>query len=318
MRLIGKLDSLDDAKLFAEYLLSRKISSSIDVEDQGCAIWIIEEDQIDVAKHELDEFKQDPQAAKYREGADQSRKFKKEVEKQRKKQAAQQVNMRQQWEPAHLSQSPVSILLIGISILVALFSTEFPLGIGDKMDTGPIPQMLIVNIEEFNADQQRQRRTEIVREELLLHSATIHEYWRYFTPMFIHFGLLHILFNLMWVRDLGPTIEARTGSFAFLFIVLFIAFVSNVAQLAITGRPFFGGMSGVVFGFFGFIWLRGKLDPASGLHMPPRLMAFLVIYQIICFLGILGPIANWAHLFGFLSGAAIGGGMSLVTRHQRS
>ncbi|MCA9039823.1 MAG: rhomboid family intramembrane serine protease [Planctomycetaceae bacterium] len=318
MRLIGKLDSLEQARTFAEYLLSKNIPSSVDQDESGWDVWIVEEDHIETARAELEAFKQDPQAEKYKTGAVAGRKQLKVVQKQQRKQAARNIDVRQQWQPVHISQCPATLLLIGVSVLVALLSSNAIFDVGAKVDSGPIPLLRFLNVKQFNIDNPQ------TLSSWVFHSASHHEYWRYFTPMFIHFGLLHIIFNMMWMRDLGPLIESRTGSFLFLIIALAISLASNLAQFVIssylTNFPMFnfGGMSGVVFGLFGFIWLRGKFDAASGLYMPPRLLVFLVIYQIICFLGILGPIANWAHLFGFISGAVIGGTISLITRAQRS
>ncbi|MEZ6045961.1 MAG: rhomboid family intramembrane serine protease [Planctomycetaceae bacterium] len=311
MRLIGKVDSLEKARLFAEYLLSLKISSSLEQDAQEWDIWIIEEDHLDQAITELEAFKQNPDDPKYKTGAATGRKFHKEAAKVERKRAGRQVNMRSQWHVPDISQCPATLLLIIVSIVVGVFSSTMLFDIGAKKEVGPIPNLLFLNIEKATEDMLQ------TREEALLHSVKIHEYWRYFTPIFIHYSFLHLLFNMMWMKDLGPVIESKTGSFLFLLIVAVIALVSNVAQLAIGQNPFFGGMSGVVFGLFGFIWLRGKLDTTSGMYMPPRLLAFLVIFQVLCFMGILGNIANWAHLFGFISGAAIGGSISLFVRWRR-
>ena len=81
------------------------------------------------------------------------------------------------------------------------------------------------------------------------------EVWRLVTPIFIHLNLLHIFFNMIWTRDLGTAIEIRRGSLRYVGLVLFCAVVSNYAQNVITG-PGFGGMSGVGYGLFGYIFIK--------------------------------------------------------------
>lgn len=321
MRLIGQLDSADDARLFSQYLFSRNIPSTIDEDDGQWDIWIVEEDQVDVAKEELESFRLNPQDEKYKAGAIAGQKVLKETKKQQRQQAARQVNMRRQWEPVHISQCPVTMLLIGVSVLVGLLSSNAVLDVGAKKETGPIPVLRFLDFEEF------WRNPTSTLTEAALYSLNTQEPWRYITPIFIHYGFLHILFNLMWMKDLGPMIESKTNAFLYLFVVLIIALVSNMAEFVIGLDPTdkvsvirganFGGMSGVVFGLFGFIWLRGKFDAASGMYIPPRLLVFLGIFQLICFLGILGPIANWAHVFGFITGALIGMTISLITKARR-
>src|SRR5205814_9740200 len=87
--------------------------------------------------------------------------------------------------------------------------------------------------------------------------------WRLITPIFVHGGFLHLLFNMWWMRDLGFMIEQRKGSLRLALMVLLVAIPSNIAQY-MTAGPWFGGMSGVVYGLFGYIWMKGKFSPHEG------------------------------------------------------
>jgi GlpG protein len=64
-------------------------------------------------------------------------------------------------------------------------------------------------------------------------------------------------------------------------------------------------MSGVVYGLAGHAWIRGRLDPSSGVELDESTAMFLMIWFFICFLPFM-PIANTAHTFGLLVGLAWG------------
>ena len=90
------------------------------------------------------------------------------------------------------------------------------------------------------------------------------------------FGILHIPFNMFWLRDLGTLIEVRHRSRAFLALVIAIAIGSNLLQYAVKG-PFFVGMSGVVYGLLGYIWVQGKMNPAFGFELNSQTLMFMMI-----------------------------------------
>ena len=148
------------------------------------------------------------------------------------------------------------------------------------------------------------------------------QYWRLVTPAFIHFGWLHIVFNSLWLWDLGSRVEQVMGSMNMLLLFVVIALVSNASCQFIFGGPgLFGGMSGVVYGLLGFSWVAPLLQPRWRIQPAPAIMLFMVGWLVVCMLGLVevlgfGAIANAAHLGGLVSGALLGAafaGMSRMT-----
>ena len=73
---------------------------------------------------------------------------------------------------------------------------------------------------------------------------------------------------MFWLHDLGGQIEKRKGPKFFLSFILILALVSNLTQFVISG-PAFGGMSGVVYGLFGYVWVKTRLDPEMAFAWTP-------------------------------------------------
>ncbi len=143
--------------------------------------------------------------------------------------------------------------------------------------------------------------------------------WRVFTPVLLHGGFLHILFNMLWLFLLGKQVEERLKKWQYLVITVVIAIVSNTCQYLMSG-PFFIGYSGVICGLAGFIWMRQRLAPWEGYPLPNSALIFLGVF-ILAMVGLqlvsffmthfeLGnfpiSIANTAHISGALSGLVLG------------
>ncbi|MEE4660881.1 MAG: rhomboid family intramembrane serine protease [Halieaceae bacterium] len=145
------------------------------------------------------------------------------------------------------------------------------------------------------------------------------QYWRYVTPIFLHFGWLHITFNSLWLWELGALIERRFGSVVFLVLVLLSAIGSNQAQFWHTGPSLFGGMSGVVYALLGFCWVYNAVYPDRSLALPRPVIVMMLVWLVFCMvaptemLGI-GSIANAAHLGGLLAGCVLAVPLALLMR----
>jgi rhomboid protease GlpG len=191
------------------------------------------------------------------------------------------------------AQAPLVFGVIAICLAVAWLT-----GLGEG---GPyLRALLIVNPFEgsFNMSSVEGRWAALL--------ATIGEgeFWRLITPDFLHFSLLHITFNLLMFWVLGGQVERRKGWLSLLTLIIVVSLVSNVAQL-LDGDYFFGGLSGVVYGLFGFCWVWSRYD--SSVFMPDALFRFALVWLIIGYTPLtewvgLGRMANSAHLYGLLSG----------------
>ncbi len=145
------------------------------------------------------------------------------------------------------------------------------------------------------------------------------EVWRLVTPAFLHANLLHILFNLLWFVFLGGQIESRIGFWKFFIFIALVAAISNTAQYLVSG-PNFLGLSGVVLGMAGFIYVRQSKAAWEGYSIQRPTLYFLAFYvvalvvlQLVSFgLELAGKpsiapnIANTAHIVGALCGMGLG------------
>ncbi len=90
--------------------------------------------------------------------------------------------------------------------------------------------------------------------------------WRLVTPIFIHFGVAHLLFNAAVVIEFGRRIERGAGSPVLLLTDA--ADRRRQQRRAVSRRrhaALFGGLSGVAYGLFAYVVVRGRFDRGAGL-----------------------------------------------------
>jgi GlpG protein len=138
--------------------------------------------------------------------------------------------------------------------------------------------------------------------------------WRLFTPALLHFSLAHLLFNGMALLDFGGQIERNLRSWRFLSLVVVSAVISNVCQ-ALFQSPFFGGLSGIGYALFGFIWMQVTHGRSQRYTLSQLTTYLMMIWFVLCILhdmplfepyldGFIPNTANFAHGGGLLTGIA--------------
>jgi GlpG protein len=78
----------------------------------------------------------------------------------------------------------------------------------------------------------------------------------------------------------------------------------SMAQLELSG-PWFGGMSGVNYGLFGFVWMQARYT-RRGYGIETREVVLLMGWLVLCATGALGPVANACHAVGLAAGVLAG------------
>ncbi|PCI78432.1 hypothetical protein COB21_00960 [Candidatus Aerophobetes bacterium] len=143
--------------------------------------------------------------------------------------------------------------------------------------------------------------------------------YRLISPCFMHGGLLHILFNMLWLAMLGSQIEKRIKIWKYLLLSLILGIISNTAQYLVSG-PFFLGYSGIICGLAGFILSRQMVAPWEGYPISRSTFIFLGAYIVLMMVMSLISffltkfqvtafsinIANTAHISGACLGLILG------------
>jgi GlpG protein len=287
MRPIGQLESEEQARVFADYLYIREIAAEVEsAGDKGWTIWVVDEDQVDEGRALLSRFRSMPDAEEFYQASAAAESRRQGEQKQEQAEAVRTEPVRA-WSGVLGRASLTTALLIGC-IVVGLLTR-----LGE--DATWVRWLQISNLTVLDPSRLGISLVEVEQGQV----------WRLLTPIFLHFSLWHLLFNLLWMQDLGMVLEERIGTWRYAGVVLLVALVSNMAQY-VAGGANFGGMSGVVYGIFGYLWIRSRRDFDFRVFVSPTMAGILMIFLGLGVFGVLGPTANAAHFSGLLTGGALG------------
>ena len=308
MRSLGQIDGRKPTEQFVAFLLTQKIKTHIEgIEGRPDAweVWVRNEDQLPEATKHLHAFKQDPADSRYESAMKEATRLL-ETEQKAKQAAARNIRRMDTSGIPRMNRGPIPPLTLTLTILaivVSLLSELTRPSPNNKWGEAVVNELSFVEPakwKESNDPAASLKRGEI---------------WRVVTPIFMHGDMLHLAFNLFLLVSLGRLTERIQGTPKFAVFVLMLAVFPNLLQGLspqwLGGWPNFVGISGVVYGLFGYIWIRSSLHPEMGIMIPMPMVAIFIGLIVLGFAASMSEagrgwnLANLCHLGGLLVGIAV-------------
>lgn len=281
MRQIGTIAELRAAQRLQDYLIAQGTTCSLDESDAGYGVWIHDDDYVPAAKVVLEHFLAHPDDERYLTARAKADALLREQAAQRKAARQNTVAMSRRWEQRGGGDLPLTVGMVLVCLMVFV-------------DT------------EFMADERGFRELFFFSKDGTWNAILKdNEWWRLLSPSILHFGPMHILFNMIGWWQLAGMIEQRKGTLYLLLLMLSTALTTDVLQFS-CASPWFGGMSGVVYGLFAYAWVKGKLDPGDGIGVNPAAAVNYLVFYLLCWIGAFGRVANYGHAGGLLMGITVG------------
>ena len=132
------------------------------------------------------------------------------------------------------------------------------------------------------------------------------QWWRLLTSVFLHGGLLHLIFNAVVLANIGIFLEPLLGRVSFAIVYLITGILASLTSLMFNYGVVSVGASGAIFGMYGFFLalLTTKLfKPEFRTTFLKNTLGFIALNIAI---GFFGPIDNAAHMGGLVSGFILG------------
>lgn len=291
MRLIEEFNDKNKAGMFSDYLTQLEVPNRLteDSDEGKFEVWVISEDDMEKAEKLLKRFNDEIEFLDHVKISREANQKRREAEREAKD-GPKYVDARTTvFNRGPAPMGALTIFLIAVSVIVSIISN-----FGKNSDT--LSMLFITEYAHVgNTIRWLPGLPEIMSGEV----------WRLITPIFIHFGILHLVFNMLWLKDLGGMVEDRKGTWFLGIFVVVSAIISNLAQYFLS-HPGFGGMSGVVYALLGYIWMKGKYDPNSRMFLNRQIVLFMLGWFVLGLTGLIGNIANAAHGGGLIVGVAWG------------
>ena len=144
------------------------------------------------------------------------------------------------------------------------------------------------------------------------HTINLGQYWRLITPVFLHIGLTHLVFNSVSLIVFGSRAERYFGHARFLTIYILAGIAGNIAQIITSPLAVGAGASGAIFGLLGALLSYMKVRRQTIEGMTTSSLLLMITMGVL--MGFVMPnIGNAAHIGGLVTGFLLG---SVLTKPQ--
>ena len=326
MRSLTTIEGKSDAEAFVAYLLTLGISTHVEptsppsmgnalesARPEAWEVWIKNEDLMAQAKEELETFLANPKDPKYATALKQANQI---LRDQREEARLRQRNIQSPRLDDNRSSMfsgrlpPLTLTLIILCCVFGLLTSFSQPGPENRLGLSIVKQLKFVDMGLYSKSKDPAA------------SLKRGEYWRVFTPAFLHGDPLHLLMNMLGLASLGRIVERMIGLRRYALLLVLLAAGSHLPQgllgenlfgfTGLSGSPNFVGISGVIMGLFGYVAVKTKMRPDLGFALSAQAYFMVGILLVLGFAGeMFGKVgnlhmANFAHLGGLVAGAILG------------
>jgi len=326
MRSLTTIEGKSDAEAFVAYLLTLGISTHVEptsppsmgnalesARPEAWEVWIKNEDLMAQAKEELETFLANPKDPKYATALKQANQI---LRDQREEARLRQRNIQSPRLDDNRSSMfsgrlpPLTLTLIVLCCVFGLLTSFSQPSPENRLGLSIVKQLKFVDMGLYSKSKDPAA------------SLKRGEYWRVFTPAFLHGDPLHLLMNMLGLASLGRIVERMIGLRRYALLLVLLAAGSHLPQgllgenlfgfKGLSGSPNFVGISGVIMGLFGYVAVKTKMRPDLGFALSAQAYFMVGILLVMGFAGeMFGKVgnlhmANFAHLGGLVAGAILG------------